>query len=84
LSNSDSLYLPQSSRSLLLVDVEEVAHHAALDQAALRLHADLEDKTGWVNKLSRDNESTQPEWNAEGQPSQIQGCLNLGNEKAKG
>lgn len=38
-------YLPQSPRALLLVDVDEVPHHAALDQTPLSLHADLEGQT---------------------------------------
>lgn len=42
---SGFLYLPQSSRSLLLVDVDEVAHHTALDHISLSLHADLEGQT---------------------------------------
>lgn len=32
---------PQSPGALRLVDVDEVGHHAALQQAALRLHPDL-------------------------------------------
>lgn len=39
------LYLPQASRSLLLIDVDEVSHHAALDHISLSLHADLEGRT---------------------------------------
>lgn len=38
-------YLPQSPRALLLVDVDEVPHHAALDETPLSLHADLEGQT---------------------------------------
>lgn len=32
---------PQPSGALRLVDVDEVGHHAALQQTALRLHPDL-------------------------------------------
>lgn len=39
------LYLPQSSCSLLLVNVDEVSHHTALDHISLSLHADLEGQT---------------------------------------
>lgn len=39
---SGLLYLPQSSCSLLLVDVDEVSHHAALDHVSLSLHTDLQ------------------------------------------
>lgn len=37
---------PQPSGALCLVDVDEVGHHAALEQTALRLHSDLEDVCG--------------------------------------
>lgn len=33
---------PESPRALRLVDVDEVGHHAALEQTSLSLHADLE------------------------------------------
>ena len=33
--------LPESSRSLLLVDVHEISHHASLYKISLRLHPDL-------------------------------------------
>lgn len=36
-----SLHLPQSSGPLLLVDINEIAHHTALDHISLSLHADL-------------------------------------------
>lgn len=38
-------YLPQSPCPLLLVDVDEVAHHPAVDHISLSLHADLEEPT---------------------------------------
>lgn len=40
-----SLYLPQSSCALLLVDVDKVSHHTALDHISLSLHADLRQQT---------------------------------------
>lgn len=50
---SGFLYLPQSSCSLLLVDVDEVAHHAALDHISLSLHAYLEGKTDVMYKACK-------------------------------
>lgn len=39
-----STHSPQPPGALRLVDVDEVGHHAALKQTALRLHSDLEHK----------------------------------------
>lgn len=39
------LYLPQSPCPLLLIDVDEVPHHTALDQMSLSLHSDLQRQT---------------------------------------
>lgn len=41
-SITTTTHSPQASGSLCLVDVDEVGHHAALEQTALRLHSDLE------------------------------------------
>lgn len=40
--NQSSSYSPQPPGPLRLVDVDEVGHHAALEQTALSLHPDLE------------------------------------------
>lgn len=37
----EGTYPPQAAGALCLVDVHEVGHHAALEQTALCLHADL-------------------------------------------
>lgn len=41
---SSLVYLPQSPCSLLLVDVDEITHHAALDHISLSLHPDLKEQ----------------------------------------
>lgn len=43
--NERSSYSPQPPGPLRLVDVDEVGHHAALEQTALSLHPDLEQHT---------------------------------------
>jgi len=71
---SGALHLPQSSCSLLLVDVHEVAHHTALDHIALSLHADLE-------TTEREGKSSQSLPNGV-----VPGCVYLaaiGTQKAK-
>lgn len=50
-------YLPQPPRALLLVDVDEVPHHAALDQTPLSLHSDLEGQTQTNDGQGRDNDA---------------------------
>lgn len=72
------LYLPQSSCSLLLVDVDKVAHHTALDHISLSLHANLEGQTEVmsINLILRQWNQTQPVQNVAGPPSQAWGSIN--------
>lgn len=46
---------PQAAGALRLVDVDEVGHHAALKQTALRLHPDLEDVGGVCQRRGQDS-----------------------------
>ncbi len=75
---SGFLYLPQSSRSLLLIDVDKVAHHTALDHISLSLHSDLEGQAEVmsINLNLRQWKHAQPVWNAVGSPSQVWGFIN--------
>lgn len=76
-NSSIFLYPPQSSCSLLLVDVDEVAHHTALDHTSLSLHADLEGQTeGIFINIKLETKHAQPVWNAVGSTSQVRGCIN--------
>lgn len=51
-------YLPQPSCPLLLIDVDEVDHHTALDHITLSLHANLrEQKEIIVHKFRSKYES---------------------------
>ncbi len=49
-TKASSTHSPQPSGALCLIDVDEVRHHAALKQTALRLHSDLKQQTDRVDK----------------------------------